>query len=87
MRILTPEETLFLDAFLHEATTSPFFSGPATEALYAIGAEYRDLSYIAWAYEQEVPRTSFAWGHSAEVSPPLPRPGAFFMGPGRAGLH
>jgi hypothetical protein len=73
MKILTPEETLFLDAFLHEATTSPF-TGPATEALHNIGVEYGDISYLAWAYNHEVPRTSFAWGHSARTAPPLPWP-------------
>src|SRR5437870_8307064 len=72
MAILTLQEKEFLDVFLHEATTSPFFNGPATKALYAIGVEYRDLSYIAWAYDQEVPRNSFEWGHAAEVAPPLP---------------
>ena len=72
MTVLTPEEKQFLDVFLHEATTSPFFNGPATKALYAIGVEYRDISFIAWAYEQDVPRTSFEWGHSAAVAPPLP---------------
>ena len=72
MTILTPEEKEFLDVFLHEATTSPFFSGPATKALYALGVEYRDISYIAWAYEREVPHTCFGWGHSADVAPPLP---------------
>ena len=72
MTILTREEKEFLDVFLHEATTSPFFKGPATKALYAIGVEYRDISYLAWAYEKEVPRTNFEWGHSAEVAPPLP---------------
>ena len=72
MTILTPAEKEFLDVFLHEATTSPFFSGPATKALYALGVEYRDISYIAWAYEREVPRASFEWGHSADVAPPLP---------------
>jgi hypothetical protein len=72
MPILTREEKEFLDVFLHEATTSPFFSGTATKALYAIGVEYRDISYIAWAYDQEVPRTSFEWGHSADVAPALP---------------
>ena len=74
MTILTTQEKEFLDVFLHEATTSPFFRGPATNALYAIGVEYRDISYIAWAYHQEVPRTSFEWGHAAEVAPPLPWP-------------
>jgi hypothetical protein len=34
MTILTPAAKEFLDAFLHEATTSPFFSGPATKAQY-----------------------------------------------------
>ena len=72
MTILTLAETEFLDVFLHEATTSPFFSGPATKALYALGVEYRDISYLAWAYEREVPHTSFGWGHSADVAPPLP---------------
>jgi len=72
MPILTPEEKEFLDVFLHEATTSPFFNGPATKALYSIGAEYRDISYIAWAYGQDVPLTSFEWGHAADVAPSLP---------------
>ena len=74
MAILTPAERDFLAVFLHEATTSPFFKGPATKALYAIGVEYRDISYLAWAYEQDVPRTSFEVGHSADVAPPLPWP-------------
>jgi hypothetical protein len=72
MTILTAQEKEFLDVFLHEATTSPFFSGPATKTLYAIGVEYRDISYLAWAYNHEVPRTSFGWGHAATVAPPLP---------------
>ena len=66
MQILTPSEKSFLDMFLHEATTSPF-TGPATRALHSIGAEYGDVAYLAWAYEQESPRTSFAWGHSQEI--------------------
>jgi hypothetical protein len=70
MRILTPQEKTFLDVFLHEATTAPF-TGPATAALHSIGAEYSDLWYIAWAYEQEVPRAGFEWGHAAEAAPPL----------------
>jgi hypothetical protein len=72
MQILTPEEKEFLDVFLHEATTSPFFSGPASKALHAIGVEYHDISYISWAYDREVPRTSWEWGHAADVAPPLP---------------
>ncbi len=72
MSILTPEEKEFLDVFLHEATTVPFFNGQATKALYAIDVEYRDISYIAWAYQQEVPRTSIEWGHAAAAAPPLP---------------
>jgi hypothetical protein len=47
MPILTPEEKGFLDVFLHEATTPPFFKGLAAQALSAIGVEYRDISYIA----------------------------------------
>jgi hypothetical protein len=74
MMILTAAEKEFLDVFLHEATTSPFFGGPATKALYGLGVEYRDISYIAWAYERDVPRTSFGWGHSADVAPRLPWP-------------
>src|SRR6516165_6281921 len=62
MAILSPAEKAFLDVFLHEATTSPFFSGPATKALYALEVEYRDISNIAWAYERDVPRSSFEWG-------------------------
>jgi hypothetical protein len=71
MRLLTPDEKAFLDVFLHEATTAPF-TGPATKALHSIGVEYGDLSFLAWAYEQEVPRTSFVVGHPADVAPPLP---------------
>lgn len=73
MPLLTPEEKPFLDVFLHEATTPPF-TGPATKALHQRGIEYSDISYIAWAYEQEVPRSGFTIGHPAEVSPPLPWP-------------
>ncbi len=73
MRLLTPEEKPFLDVFLHEATTAPF-TGPATKALHKIGIEYGDISYLAWAYEQEAPRTGFEVGHAADVAPPLPWP-------------
>jgi hypothetical protein len=73
MTLLTPEEKQFLDVFLHEATTAPF-AGPATTALHKIGVEYGDISYIAWAYEQEVRRTSFEVGHDADTAPPLPWP-------------
>jgi hypothetical protein len=68
---LTPEENRFLDVFLHEATTAPF-TGPATMVLHENGLEYGDISYIAWAYEQDVPRTGFAVGQAADVVPPLP---------------
>lgn len=71
MSILTAKEKSFLDAFLHEATTSPF-TGPATRLLHGIGVEYGDISYIAWAYEQDVPRTSFELGHPADAAPSLP---------------
>lgn len=73
MRLLTPQEHRFLGVFLHEATTAPF-TGPATKALHEAGVEYGDISYLAWAYEQEVPRTSHAVGHAADVAPPLPWP-------------
>ncbi len=73
MSILTPAERSFLDVFLHEATTPPF-SGPATRALHGIGVEYGDLSYLAWAYERDVPRPGFGWGHAADVAPELPWP-------------
>ena len=73
MRRLTPEENRFLDVFLHEATTAPF-TGPATKALHKSGLEYGDISYIAWAYERAVPRTSFAIGHAADIAPPIPWP-------------
>ncbi len=73
MRLLTPLENRFLEVFLHEATTAPF-TGPATTALHKIGVEYGDISHIAWAYEQEVPRTDFAVGHAAATAPPLPWP-------------
>ena len=73
MKLLTPEENRFLDVFLHEATTAPF-AGPATKALHKIGVEYGEISYIAWAYEQEVPRTGFTVGNAADAAPPLPWP-------------
>ncbi len=73
MSLLTPEENRFLDVFLHEATTAPF-TGPATKALHENGLEYGDISHIAWAYEQDVPRTSFAVGRAADVAPPFPWP-------------
>ena len=73
MRLLTPEENRFLDIFLHEATTARF-TGPATTWPHQSGLEYGDITYIAWAYEQEVPRTSFAVGHAADVAPPVPWP-------------
>jgi hypothetical protein len=73
MRLLTPEENRFLDVFLYEATTVPF-TGPATKTLHQCGLEYGDISYLAWAYEQEVPRTGFAVGHAADVVPSLPWP-------------
>jgi hypothetical protein len=71
MTLLAPDEIRFLDVFLHEATSAPF-AGPATNALHMSGIEYGDISYIAWAYEQEVPRTSFAVGHAADVAPSIP---------------
>jgi hypothetical protein len=73
MRLLTPEEYRFLDVFLYEATTAPF-AGSATKALHNCGVEYGDISYIAWAYEQDVPRTCFAVGHAADAAPPIPWP-------------
>jgi hypothetical protein len=72
-KLLTPEEKQFLDVFLLEATTAPF-TGAATKAIHGIGVEYGDISFLAWAYEQEVPRTGFAVGHPAEVAPPIPWP-------------
>lgn len=71
--LLTTIEKRFLDVFVHEATHSPF-TGPATKLLHSIGVEYGDISHVAWAYEQDVPRTSFELGHSAAISPPLPWP-------------
>src|SRR5262249_61793233 len=73
MRLLTPEEKRFLDVFLHEATPPPL-TGQATVVLHSHGLEYGDISYLAWAYEQDVPRTGFAVGHAADVVPPLPWP-------------
>jgi hypothetical protein len=73
MSLLTAEEKPFLDVFLHEATTAPF-TGPATKALHGIGVEYGDISYIAWAYEQEIPRIGGVVGHAADGAPPLPWP-------------
>jgi hypothetical protein len=74
MPILTPEEKEFLDVFLHEATTEPFFQGPATKALRSIGVQYRDVAWLATAYDREVPKINFGWGHAADIAPPLPWP-------------
>lgn len=71
MNMLIPAEKSFLDVLLHEVTTVPFH-GPATRALHGIGVEYQDISFLAWAYEQEVPRPSHEWGYAADVSPLLP---------------
>src|SRR5262245_35640894 len=71
--LLMPDEKPFLDVFLHEATTAPF-TGPATKALHQIGIEYGDISYLIWAYEQDVPRTGFVVGHAADLAPQLPWP-------------
>ena len=73
MKFLTPEEKQFLDVFLHEATSAPF-TGPATNALHRIDIEYSDISHLAGAYEQDVPRTGFAVGRPADEAPPLPWP-------------
>jgi hypothetical protein len=73
MMLLTPQEKQFLDVYLHEATTAPF-TGPATQALHQMGVGYDDILFLAWAYEQEVPRTSWIWGHATTVAPPLPWP-------------
>jgi hypothetical protein len=72
MPILTSSEKEFLDVYLHEATTAPFFTGPASQAMRAIGVAYSDVSYLAWAYHHEVPLSSFEWGHAAEFAPPVP---------------
>ncbi len=71
MGLLSPEEKSFLDVFLHEATTAPF-TGPATIALHRVGVEYGDIPYIAWAYDQDVPRTALVLGRAADLAPPLP---------------
>ena len=74
MRRLTPEENRFLDVFLHEATTA-LSLGRRRRPLPPSGLEYGDISrYIAWAYEQDVPRTCFAVGHAADAAPPIPWP-------------
>ena len=73
MNLLTAAEKSFLDVFLYEATTAPF-SGPATKAIQALGVEYNDIPYLAWAYEQESPRTGIVVGRPAEVAPPVPWP-------------
>jgi hypothetical protein len=69
--LLFPEERAFLAAFIHEATTAPF-TGPATNALHNIGVEYGDISYLAWAFEQEFFRAGMTVGHPVVVAPPLP---------------
>jgi hypothetical protein len=75
MAILTPEEKAFLDVFIHEATTEPFFRGPATKALQGIGVYYSDIDWLNWAYNKECPvnPTTLEWGHAPR--PPHRSPG------------
>jgi hypothetical protein len=74
MPILKLQEKDFLDVYLYEATTEPFFRGPASKALFAIGVGYHDISELAWAYQEEVPMTWPGWGRPADVAPLLPWP-------------
>jgi hypothetical protein len=73
MGLLTLEENRFGDVFLHVAMTEPF-TGPATNSLHKSDLEYGDISYIAWAYERDVPRTGFAAGLASDIVPLLPWP-------------
>ncbi len=47
---LTDHEDAFLAAFICEAATEPFFTGPATKKLHANGIDYADLSWLMTAY-------------------------------------
>ena len=78
MPILTPQEKEFLDVFLHEATTEPFFRGPASKLLFGIGVQYHDISFISWAYGEDVPVT---FPPPAGATPPM----SLRRSPGRTG--
>ena len=67
-----PRGKSFPRRVLHEATTSPFPLDQPQKALHAMGVN-TNVSYIAWAYNHEVPH-AFEWGHPADVAPPLPWP-------------
>ncbi|MGE3804726.1 MAG: hypothetical protein AB7K24_08655 [Gemmataceae bacterium] len=69
--MLSMSEKCFLGVFLHEASSPPF-RGAATDALHAIGVWHDGILSLPWAYEQEVPRTSFHGGHASDVAPVLP---------------
>jgi hypothetical protein len=72
--ILTPEEKMFLDVFLNEATTEPF-GGPATRILRErLGLGYAGIPNILTAYQRDNPLSTWPVGHRSEVSPPLPWP-------------
>lgn len=73
MPTLTHAEKEFLDVFLHEVSNEPF-TGPATQAVHAIGVCVKDISWLATAYEREVPMVNYTWGHAAAIAPPLPWP-------------
>jgi len=54
MRLLSPEERVFLDAYVYEATHGPPFRGPATTDVQRRGIRYHDLSWILTAYQREL---------------------------------
>lgn len=55
---LTPDERVFLDAYVYEATSGPPFGGPATRDLKNRGIFYRDLSWLLAAYQRELTRSA-----------------------------
>jgi len=69
---LSGEERVFLDAYVYEATHSPF-GGPATDALRKQGIRYTDLSWILTAYQRELSGEGKSVD-GTQTSAPLPSP-------------
>jgi hypothetical protein len=66
---LSQEERMFLDAYVYEATHSPF-GGPATTSLRKDGIGYTDLSWILTAYQRELTAERRAVDGIQNLSPP-----------------
>jgi hypothetical protein len=75
---LTEHEEAFLAAYVYEATTEPFFSGPASKKIKANGIFYSDIPSLCHAYERRHPptctETTLYWGRPDPNPPECPWP-------------